>query len=86
MRVRGQRTRLGRRAAPLARRAHRSPGAEGGRHLGSADAAALADGLATALFFTEAHRLAQTFEFAYVRMYASGHAEISRNFDGELFA
>ncbi|MCX5356273.1 FAD:protein FMN transferase [Streptomyces mirabilis] len=51
-----------------------------------ADDAALADGLATALFFTEARRLAQTFDFAYVRMYASGHAEISRNFDGELFA
>ncbi|GAA4000191.1 FAD:protein FMN transferase [Streptomyces plumbiresistens] len=50
-----------------------------------ADSAALADGLATALFFTEARRLAQTFDFAHVRMYASGHAEISRNFDGGLF-
>lgn len=48
--------------------------------------AAVADGLATALFFTEARRLAQSFDFAHVRMYASGHAEISRNFDGELFA
>ncbi|GAB3004234.1 FAD:protein FMN transferase [Streptomyces pseudoechinosporeus] len=50
-----------------------------------ADDAAVADGLATALFFTEARRLAQSFDFAYVLMYASGHAEISRNFDGELF-
>ncbi|MFI5474433.1 FAD:protein FMN transferase [Streptomyces cacaoi] len=50
-----------------------------------ADEAAAADGLATALFFTEAHRLARTFRFAYVRMHANGHAEISRNFDGQLF-
>ncbi len=51
-----------------------------------ADSAAVADGLATALFFTDARRLAQTFDFDYVRMYASGHAEISRDFDGELFS
>jgi len=50
-----------------------------------ADNAALADGLATALFFTEAHRLEATFRFAYVRMLADGRAEISRNFDGDLF-
>ncbi|MEE1765242.1 FAD:protein FMN transferase [Streptomyces sp. SP18BB07] len=50
-----------------------------------AQEAAVADGLATALFFTEAHRLARTFRFAYVRMHANGHAEISRNFDGQLF-
>lgn len=50
-----------------------------------ADEAAVADGLATALFFTEAHRLARTFQFAYVRMHANGHAEISGNFDGQLF-
>ncbi len=50
-----------------------------------ADTAALADGLATALFFTEAHRLARTFRFSYVRMWADGRAEISQNFDGELF-
>ncbi|MFB2579772.1 FAD:protein FMN transferase [Herbiconiux sp. P15] len=46
---------------------------------------ALADGLATALFFTGAHRLAETFHFSYVRMYADGRAEISRDFPGELF-
>ena len=47
--------------------------------------AALADGLATALFFTGAHRLAETFRFAYVRMLADGRAELSPDFDGELF-
>jgi thiamine biosynthesis lipoprotein len=47
--------------------------------------AALADGLATALFFTGARRLAGTFRFAYVRVLADGRAERSPNFDGELF-
>jgi FAD:protein FMN transferase len=47
--------------------------------------AALADGLATALFFTGAHRLAETFRFASVRMLGDGRAERSPNFDGELF-
>jgi thiamine biosynthesis lipoprotein len=46
---------------------------------------ASADGLATALFFTGPHRLAQTHRFAYVRMLADGRAERSPNFDGELF-
>ncbi|SDY60240.1 FAD:protein FMN transferase [Herbiconiux ginsengi] len=46
---------------------------------------ALADGLATALFFTGAHRLAETFHFSYVRLYADGRAERSRDFQGELF-
>jgi thiamine biosynthesis lipoprotein len=46
---------------------------------------ALADGLATALFFTGAHRLAETFHFSYVRLYADGRAERSRDFRGELF-
>ncbi|WP_405483498.1 FAD:protein FMN transferase [Streptomyces sp. NBC_00009] len=50
-----------------------------------ADETALADGLATALFFTEAQRLAETFQFAYVRMYADGRAEHSPDFVGELF-
>jgi thiamine biosynthesis lipoprotein len=50
-----------------------------------APATAVADGLATALFFTGAHRLAETFHFSYVRMYADGRAEISRDFPGELF-
>ncbi|MFE4683968.1 FAD:protein FMN transferase [Streptomyces sp. NPDC056721] len=50
-----------------------------------ADETALADGLATALFFTEAQRLAETFQFTYVRMYADGRAEHSPDFVGELF-
>jgi thiamine biosynthesis lipoprotein len=51
-----------------------------------ADQAAVADGLATALFFTRADRLAEVFQFSYVRMFADGRAEISQNFDGELFS
>ncbi|MDO9395121.1 MAG: FAD:protein FMN transferase [Herbiconiux sp.] len=47
---------------------------------------AVADGLATALFFTGAHELAKTFHFSYVRLYADGRAERSRDFPGELFA
>lgn len=50
-----------------------------------AGTAALADGLATALFFTDALSLAQRFPFSYVRMLADGHMDASRNFDGELF-
>jgi FAD:protein FMN transferase len=50
-----------------------------------ADDAATADGLATALFFTRAERLAAAFRFAHVRMFADGRAEVSRHFDGELF-
>lgn len=50
-----------------------------------ADDAACADGLATALFFTPAHRLAATFAFTSVRMLADGHVEVSPGFDGELF-
>jgi thiamine biosynthesis lipoprotein len=48
--------------------------------------AATADGLATALFFTGAEQLAETFSFACVRMLADGRAEISHSFDGELFS
>lgn len=44
-----------------------------------------ADALATALFFTGAHRLATGFHFSAVRMFADGRAEISRDFPGELF-
>ena len=50
-----------------------------------ASGAALADGLATALFFTGGHQLAEIFRFAYVRMLADGRAERSPDFDGELF-
>jgi FAD:protein FMN transferase len=51
-----------------------------------ADDAATADGLATALFFTSAEHLAESFQFSYVRMFADGRAEISQNFDGKLFS
>ncbi|MBD6618775.1 hypothetical protein FNW02_23845 [Komarekiella sp. 'clone 1'] len=51
-----------------------------------ADDAATADGLATALFFTSADRLAESFQFSYVRMFADGRTEISPNFDGKLFS
>jgi thiamine biosynthesis lipoprotein len=44
-----------------------------------------ADGLATALFFTPGKELEKLFRFSYVRMFADGRAEISRNFSGELF-
>lgn len=50
-----------------------------------ADGALTADGLATALFFTDAEDLAASFNFSFVRMFADGRAEISPNFDGELF-
>ncbi|MFX3617323.1 MAG: FAD:protein FMN transferase [Sporolactobacillus sp.] len=50
-----------------------------------ADEAMIADGLATSLFFTSGSRLAETFHFSYVRMFADGRAEMSQNFDGELF-
>lgn len=50
-----------------------------------ADTALVADGLATALFFTDPVYLAETFDFQFVRMFASGQADHSTNFDGELF-
>ncbi|MCT9137617.1 FAD:protein FMN transferase [Streptomyces violarus] len=50
-----------------------------------ADEAALADGLATALFFSDPRRLAESFDFAYVRIRSDGRAEFSPDFVGELF-
>lgn len=47
--------------------------------------AATADGLATALFFTDPHRLAETFDLTAARMLADGRVETSPDFDGELF-
>ncbi len=44
-----------------------------------------ADGLATALFFTDPAALAAEFDFQYVRMLASGAIEFSPNLEGELF-
>lgn len=51
-----------------------------------ADDAATADGLATALFFVPAERLAPAFRFSWVRMFADGRADVSADFDGELFS
>lgn len=50
-----------------------------------AETAALADGLATALFFAAPVRLAGVFHFAYARLFADGRAEASPNFEGDLF-
>lgn len=50
-----------------------------------ADEAATADGLATALFFTGADELTQVFDFSCVRLFRDGQAEVSQNFDGEVF-
>jgi FAD:protein FMN transferase len=50
-----------------------------------AEDAATADGLATALFITAPEKLAETFSFAYLRMFADGRAEVSDNFDGDVF-
>lgn len=44
-----------------------------------------ADGLATALFFVGAARLADTFNFTYARMFSDGRIEHSPDIDGELF-
>lgn len=48
--------------------------------------AMIADGLATALFFTSGKQLAEKFRFSFVRMFADGRAEYSQNFDGEIFS
>jgi thiamine biosynthesis lipoprotein len=50
-----------------------------------ADDAMLADGIATALFLTDAQRMNHTDRFAYVRM-LSDRIESSPGFSGELFA
>jgi len=47
--------------------------------------AMLADGLSTALFFAEPARLAERYDFTFVRMFATGRVEFSPNLDGELF-
>jgi thiamine biosynthesis lipoprotein len=44
-----------------------------------------ADGISTALFFSDPARLAEKFDFTYVRMLATGAVEYSPNLDGELF-
>ena len=51
-----------------------------------AETALVADGLATALFFTPPERLAESFDFQWVRMFASGLADRSPGLQGELFS
>lgn len=51
-----------------------------------ADTALVADGLATALFFTEPARLSEAFAFEWVRLSVTGRLEASAGFRGELFA
>jgi thiamine biosynthesis lipoprotein len=51
-----------------------------------AETALTADGLATALFFTEPSVLARAFAFSYVRVFASGRIEYSADLPGEVFS
>lgn len=44
-----------------------------------------ADGISTALFFADPARLAEKFDFSYVRMLSGGAVEYSPDLDGELF-
>jgi len=50
-----------------------------------ADEAIIADGLATALFFTDAKKLSNKYDFEYVRMHSSGVVEYSQLFEKKLF-
>ena len=50
-----------------------------------APTALVADGLATALFLAEPARLAEFFEFDFVRMFSDGRVERSAHLNGELF-
>jgi thiamine biosynthesis lipoprotein len=45
-----------------------------------------ADGISTALFFTEPARLAASFEYDFVRMLSTGRVEFSPHLDGEIFS
>lgn len=51
-----------------------------------ADDAMTADGLATALFFTDPGTLAENFAFDYVRMFSDGRAAFSPSMAGVLFS
>jgi len=50
-----------------------------------AESTLVADGLATALFFTYPVYLRETFKYDYVRMFADGSVEYSSFFEGGLF-
>lgn len=45
-----------------------------------------ADGISTALFFADPARLAERYEFTYVRMFSTGRVEFSPHLDGEIFS
>ena len=51
-----------------------------------AETCLLADGLATALFFTTGAELAKSNRFEFVRMFRTGRLEQSSNFPGEIFS
>ena len=51
-----------------------------------ADSAMVADGAATALFFEPSPDWVQRRDIHYVRMFASGAAELSQSYPGELFS
>lgn len=51
----------------------------------TASDAMIADGIATALFFTSPEKLQNSFDFDYVRMHHDGSVDHSVNFNGELF-
>lgn len=50
-----------------------------------ADKTMTADGLATALFFTEPQKLQTICRFQYVRLHDDGHLDYSMDFEGQLF-
>lgn len=51
-----------------------------------ADTAILADGLATALFFTDPKKLATTYNYEYLRLHANGSVDYSDYFAGRIFS
>ncbi|MBC7564940.1 FAD:protein FMN transferase [Candidatus Saccharibacteria bacterium] len=50
-----------------------------------AESTMVADGLATALFFSEPNVLRTTFDYEYARMHSDGSIDYSPAFDGKLF-
>ena len=50
-----------------------------------ADSAVIADGLATALFFSEPVTLRNTFNYEFLRMHSTGAIDYSPAFEGKLF-
>jgi len=50
-----------------------------------ADSTMIADGLATALFFTDPQVLRAEFEYEYIRMHSNGAIDYSPAFEGKLF-